>query len=229
MITLDYLNYPRLNSTFGKSVHFMGIDDLRHTNNKTIEKFLTYNYPISYKFNSRGFRDDEWPTDLSDVIWCVGDSFTTGIGVPYEHTWPFILQHKLGKRCIKLGFDGASNQLIRKVCLQILNNYESKIIIPMWSFFHRRHKDPWHMLQYDENLDPLQDYNLFLDCYREVNKINLSCKIINLLITHQSLSYELPEDINLFQTSIVDTGRDAYHFDYKTAEIYVEHILSKIS
>ena len=68
-----------------------------------------------------------------------------------------------------------------------------------------------------------EDLQVFNQCYEEVNYFNTKCNIINLLIPTQS-----PDNLNspIFHTSQVDFARDAYHFDYKTAEIYVEHILS---
>lgn len=221
---MDYLNYYKqhLNS------YFSGLDNLPRKDVK-IKNFLTYNYPISYKYNSRGFRDCEWPIDLSDVVWCVGDSYTSGIGVPQKHTWPSILQYKLSKRCINLGIDGASNQLIRNICLQILMEYNPKILIPMWSFFHRRHEDPWNLLYYNTNTSQEEDCAVFLNCFKDVNNDNFSCNVINLLIPNQPISCELSQDIDIFQTTTLDFGRDGYHFDYKTAEVYVEHILSKIT
>ncbi len=89
---------------------------LNYPSVKRPKEFLDYPYPISYSYNSHGFRDDEWPDDLSNVIWCIGDSFTTGVGVPFDHRWPNILQSKINKRCINLGIDGASNELIRNIC-----------------------------------------------------------------------------------------------------------------
>lgn len=40
--------------------------------------------PIEYRFNSRGFRDREWPENIKDVIWCVGGSELLGTGITYE-------------------------------------------------------------------------------------------------------------------------------------------------
>ena len=42
--------------------------------------FYSYPYSVSYQFNSRGFRDNEWPADIHNSIWCFGDSFTVGLG-----------------------------------------------------------------------------------------------------------------------------------------------------
>jgi hypothetical protein len=74
-----------------------------------------------------------------------------------------------------------------------------------------------------------EDCVTFLNCFEDVKKNNSSCKIVNLLIPGQPISYELRQDIDIFQTTAIDFGRDGYHFDYKTAEVYVEHILSKLT
>ena len=60
------------------------------------EHYSNYKKKVEYQYNSRGFRDHEWPEDLSDVIWCVGDSFTEGLGQPFGETWPCLLQEKTG-------------------------------------------------------------------------------------------------------------------------------------
>ena len=44
--------------------------------------FKSYPYSVSYQYNSRGYRDHEWPDDLQNAVWCIGDSFTVGIGSP---------------------------------------------------------------------------------------------------------------------------------------------------
>lgn len=221
---MDYLNYYDKKN---HNAYFSGMDDLNREK-VNIKNFLTYLYPISYKYNSRGFRDDEWPSDLSNVVWCVGDSFTSGIGVPFEHRWTNILQNKLNKRCINLGIDGASNPLLKNMCLQILKEYKPSTIVVMWSFFNRRHEDPWNLLHFTNSSDE-EDCATFLDCFKDVNTYNSSCNVVNLLIPTQTISFGLLQDIDIFQTATIDVGRDGFHFDYKTAEVYVEHILSKLT
>ena len=82
-----------------------------------------YLHPITYNYNSRGFRDQEWPdsmTELREATWCVGDSFTVGLGSPVTHTWPNVLQQTLQKKTINVSMDGASNNLIARKVLKIL-------------------------------------------------------------------------------------------------------------
>ena len=107
--------------------------------------FNSYPYAIDYLYNSRGYRDEEWPTQLNplkDAIWCIGDSFTVGLGSPVEHTWPYILQQQTGQRTINVSLDGASNNWIARCVNLIQKEIDPKNIIIMWSYVHRReHKN----------------------------------------------------------------------------------------
>jgi hypothetical protein len=102
--------------------------------------FKNYPYKLEYHYNSRGFRDAEWPEslkELQDSIWCVGDSFTVGLGSPLTHTWPNILQSKTNKRCINVSMDGASNKWIARKVIEIINKIQPKIIVIQWSYIQR--------------------------------------------------------------------------------------------
>lgn len=103
--------------------------------------YLNYPHKVKYNYNSRGFRDAEWPNDLSDVIWCVGDSFTVGIGCPLEHTWPYVLQQRTGRRTINVSLDGASNNWISRIADSILTQFPGASMVVQWSFLHRRELD----------------------------------------------------------------------------------------
>lgn len=105
-----------------------------------IDHFINYPYKIHYQFNQRGFRDEEWPNDLNDVIWCIGDSFTVGIGNPIEHTWPNILQTKTLKKTINVGMEGASNNWIARTALTVLSQFPTAQIVVHWSFQQRRER-----------------------------------------------------------------------------------------
>lgn len=115
-------------------------DTLKHC--LDVDYYKNYPYPISYRYNSRGFRDKEWPDDqhLKDCIWCVGDSFTLGVGQPYDHIWPQVLEKQQNERTINVSMEGASNNWIARRAEQILNKINPKILIIHWSFIHRREK-----------------------------------------------------------------------------------------
>jgi hypothetical protein len=103
--------------------------------------FRQYPDPVVYQYNSRGFRDAEWPDDLKNSIWCVGDSFTVGLGTPFEYIWPQVLQKKTRKRTINLSMDGASNNWMARRAADVLTIVQPSTMIFMWSYVERREDD----------------------------------------------------------------------------------------
>ena len=135
MILPDFVIPSRVNQRWSYS----GIDSLESCLDK--KHFASYPHDITYNYNSRGFRDAEWPTILSELqnaIWCVGDSFTVGLGSPVSHTWPNILQQTTQCRTINVSMDGASNMWIARKVLKILTQLQPELIIVHWSYLHRR-------------------------------------------------------------------------------------------
>lgn len=102
------------------------------------DRWHRYDHEIQYVYNSRGFRDEEWPQDLVNATWCVGDSFTVGIGVPLARTWPQLLQQRLQRRSINISMDGASNDWMARRACQIITTVQPRLMIIHWSYTHRR-------------------------------------------------------------------------------------------
>ena len=214
---MDYLTYP---NNINKQSYTSGMDSFEYRND--FKTAITYPYPIYYSFNSRGFRGEEWPTDLSNVVWCIGDSFTSGVGVPFEHTWPSILQVNTGIPCINLGIDGAPNRLIANIAKQVIKDYAPKYMAIMWSFPHRRYEAPWNFIHFS-NASLSEDLVDFRDCVNEVN--NLLPNIYNTTIPRLSLPVIENLNVDIHDYPLLDVGRDNYHFDYLTAEVVVESIV----
>lgn len=134
MILPDFILKSNQNKTYFNT----GIDSLYWCNDE--HHFKSYPHKIEYKYNSRGFRDLEWPDTLEELqnsIWCIGDSFTVGLGCPLPHTWVNILQTKTKKRCINVSMDGASNKWISRKAIDILQIIKPAILVIHWSFLHR--------------------------------------------------------------------------------------------
>jgi hypothetical protein len=62
--------------------------------------------PIEYRFNSAGFRADEFDSGPGTLF--LGCSFTLGIGISHKHTWAHKVSQGLGTACWNLGQGGAS-------------------------------------------------------------------------------------------------------------------------
>jgi hypothetical protein len=111
-----------------------------------IDHYKSYPWPIVYQFNSRGYRDEEWPQDLDNAIWCFGDSFTVGLGSPHAHTWPQQLQQQSGTRTINIGMNGASNNWIaRKIHEFAEAKIRPRAVAIHWSYLHRRETASWEL------------------------------------------------------------------------------------
>lgn len=124
-----------LSSRIGQNDQYTGIDSLKYCNNRN--HFKSYPHAIEYQYNSRGYRDQEWPADLNHAVWCLGDSFTVGVGSPVEHTWPYLLQQISGQRCINVSMDGASNNWILQKANDLLDQLQPDTIVIHLSYLHR--------------------------------------------------------------------------------------------
>ena len=134
VILPDFVLPSRVNQRW----QYSGIDSIEHCLNK--DHFQSYPYSIEYVYNSRGYRDAEWPDTLDELkraIWCFGDSFTVGVGQALEHTWPQVLSKKLNRRIINVSMDGASNDWIYRKINRIIEIIDPMIIVVLWSYTHR--------------------------------------------------------------------------------------------
>lgn len=186
VILSDFVLPSRINQRWTHS----GLDSLQHCLDK--EWFLKYPYSIEYCYNSRGFRDNEWPqtqTELQQAVWCLGDSFTVGIGSPWEHTWPYLLEQKLKQRTINVSMDGASNEWIARRAVNIFQQIKPQHMVIHWTYFHRR-EHPDHTLS-DESrrldhvrnaVDLLPQLDNFKHCVDQVEQHRGQCQVIHSVI-----------------------------------------------
>lgn len=165
---------------------YSGIDSPEYCQDSKF--FDQYPHEVRYDYNSRGYRDHEWPDDhqqLKDSIWCVGDSFTVGIGQPFAHIWPQQLEARTGRRCINISMDGASNDWIYRVCANIVTAIQPRDLVVMWSFTHRRELDKpdiddenrriWYSQDSTE-----QDRNRWIVLSNQLG--NLDCNVVQLTV-----------------------------------------------
>ena len=130
----------RINQTW----RYSGIDSAEQCIDA--QHFHSYPFHIEYNYNSRGFRDTEWPNNLSECVWCIGDSFTVGLGSPIDHIWPKQLEQKIHKKTINISMDGASNNWIARRFVDIKQQVNPKHTVICWSYSHRR-ETQWKKVQ----------------------------------------------------------------------------------
>lgn len=186
MILADLVLPSRQNQRW----QYSGIDSPEHCLDKS--HFQNYPHTVDYEYNSRGFRDYEWPHSLEELrnaVWCVGDSFTVGLGQPLAQTWPQVLQTTVGRRCINVSMDGASNDWICRRALDIASVVKPRNIVVMWSYVHRREfedlslDDEHRRVPYSEQSHE-QDVYHWIDLVRRI--YSTDCPVIQCAIPNFS-------------------------------------------
>lgn len=103
--------------------------------------WLTYPNDIEYRFNSRGFRDTEWPDsaqELSRALYCFGDSEAVGIGRALCHTLSGEIQSQSHHRCLNISALGTSNAWQARQARYVLERMPQARVIMHWTFLWRR-------------------------------------------------------------------------------------------
>ena len=151
-----------------------------------VDRKGTYPWPVNYQYNSRGFRDREWPDHLDDPIWCLGDSFTEGVGVPYMHTWPRVIEQVSDYATINISLDGASNDWIARRAIEILTIVQPRIMVIHWSFFNRRERpgpgSDIERMQWAVRSTVLEDTEHFTSKFFQVQQAQGNTKLIHTII-----------------------------------------------
>lgn len=182
-----------LSSRANQCWEYSGLDSIEECQDK--DHFNQYPYSITYNYNSRGFRDQEWPESIDDLknsIWCIGDSFTVGLGSPLEHTWPWLLQKQTKRRVINISMDGASNNWISRRTACIQKEINPVNIVVMWSYLHRRESNNQSASDEERRLFSINstdndDAVNFVDCIEQIKNKN----VIQLAIPEYSLLFSV--------------------------------------
>ena len=151
------------------------------------ELFTQWPHAIDYKYNSRGFRDQEWPQDLESAVWCLGDSFTVGLGSCVAHTWPQQLSQHSQCRTINVSMDGASNDWIARNACDVYDLAQPRNMVVMWSYLHRRERPDANMPALKRRLHSVrstmaQDFENFDSCRKLVQTHCANSNLIELAI-----------------------------------------------
>lgn len=233
----------RLSTRADQTWHVGGIDDITRCLDR--QHWQSYAHQVEYTFNSRGFRDEEWPTGVShlrDAIWCVGDSFTVGVGQPYNHIWPQVLAKATRQRTINVSMDGASNDWIARRARQIIDQLAPRSMVVMWSYVHRR-ENPDSTLADEDRLmfcdarqdsDSIDDHDNLRTCRALVQAAGtqvIEAAIPNFCVfgPHEPALYRESICRGIMMINQLDRARDGHHFDILTAESFVQDLLPHLN
>jgi hypothetical protein len=232
-----------LTSSADQCLTELGIDSYDQCLDKNF--FESYPHRVFYFFNSRGFRDVEWPENIGNNIWCVGDSFTVGLGQPFEHIWPQQIQTLIDDTVINVSLNGASNDWIARKVLYILKNADPKAILIQWSYLHRRENKNESLLDEQRLMhhDPADtdDVGNLLKNVLMVEKEKGNIPIVYSFIPN---FYNIKQDSNdneiiykhLVDNNVIffpnfdpiDKARDSHHYGEHTALMYATKYIQKL-
>jgi hypothetical protein len=192
-----------------------GMDTIKTCLDK--KHFKNYPYTVDYSYNDRGFRDTAWPDDinLSSSIWCIGDSFTVGIGSPFSHTWVQQLMVATQTRTINVSMDGASNTWISRKCCEIYDSIKPQNIVIMWSYLHRRELDDESLDDFDRKIHSTkatvtEDIDDIINCIDRVVKYCTETNIVQTIIPNWEVEYK---NVILDQSGWLEIRDDSWPMD----------------
>jgi hypothetical protein len=219
----------------GECTTGVGLDTYEQCLDK--EYFKAYPHNVFYFFNQRGFRDNEWPENVENKVWCVGDSFTVGLGQPFEHIWPQQIDNS-----INVSMNGASNDWIARKALYIIQNTNPSAVLIQWSYLHRRenpdHTLPDEMRMMQQDPSDVNDVGNFLKNIKLVESNKGLIPVVHSFIPKfYNLEKESTENLTIYRNldSIgaiyfpniepIDMARDSHHYGKETAVLYAKKYL----
>ena len=205
----------------------LGLDSAEHCFDKKHFK----SYPeVSYLFNELGFRFD-LSTLTERPILAVGDSFTLGLGVNVEDTWPSVLGQLLNTTVLNFSLNGASNDWIVRKTQDLLKFFNPRAIVVHYTFSHRRElaSADWHDDERTE-CNPLYTANENFKNWQENFNIISS---LNVPVVHSFIPnwHELSVDYTTLSGQIIppitmiDRARDGFHYGVQSNK----HLAQQIS
>lgn len=174
--------------------------------------------PITYKFNSYGFRADEFESPGSNVMF-IGCSHTEGIGLPYESTWAHIVSTSLKLKNYNLGLGGTANDTAFRLAHHWIDQLKPDLVIFLSG---PRSRIELHTIDNQiENLSIHADGNYTKTFMRHWagNAINCNMNYLKNMLAIKQLCNKnsikfLHEELRGVRP--IDTARDLQHYGEKT-------------
>lgn len=158
---------------------------------------------FDYKYNSNGFRCDEFTEPSDFPILYAGCSFTEGIGLPLNHCWPHYFSEELKQqpgyeKCNiplhSVAVGGTGLDFAADMIAKFAPTVRPKMIIGYFCNIYRREfcMQNYHLQQWFPNIDTLPQFKKELDrilsdqhyafyqAFRSIQTIDLVAKLLNI-------------------------------------------------
>jgi hypothetical protein len=88
---------------------------------------------ITYVHNSYGYREEEYDLTSKSNILCLGCSFTMGVGLKLEHSWPSILKKQFkDSNVYNFGLGGASSDTVVRILANVSSVFNPHAVFILW-------------------------------------------------------------------------------------------------
>lgn len=175
---------------------------------------------ITYRFNSLGFRCEEFTQDPTAMF--LGGSDTIGVGLPVELIWPEIVSKRLNFRCANLGINGGSCDTAFRLCHGYIDKISPKLVVLMTPPIHRieliRDQVIQNLFPIDANQDQylkswwVDDNNSVFNYEKNVLAIKMLCAERNIkLIVVDMDDLRMPCSNSSLARDLLHVGRVEHH------------------
>ena len=194
----------------------LGLDSFQHCFNK--KYFTNFPHAVNYHFNELGFRDIPIIKYSENPIIVIGDSFTLGLGLPVQLTYPKQLENLAQHQVLNFSLNGASNDWISRKLENILHHFNPMSIIVHYTFSHRRelNREDWtddeRTLCPLDSIDEQADFENWSMNHEKIKSLTKGIPTIYSAIPnwhHAKVS-------DLYCPRFLDLARDFFHYGEKT-------------
>jgi len=210
--------------------------DNLESNRHLLEKYKWLDKKITYKFNSLGFRCDEFTDEPTAMF--LGCSNTIGIGLPVEETWASIVAKNLNLKCANLAIGGGSADTAFRMCLGYIDQVKPKIVIynvpPVGRLELLGVNKFWESQIFLRDLDPKSDDKFLLRfaAYKSNELLNYKKNLygIKFLCMERNIKFLHFENYlsHFSLRACQDKARDLSHYGTMHNAEFARHVLSKI-
>jgi hypothetical protein len=200
------------------------------TQRPLLEKYNWINRRFTYKFNSHGFRSDEF--SLEPSIMFLGCSFTNGIGLPLEDMWTYQVATQLNLKHFNLGVGGSSNDVAFRMAYAWLPQLKPKLVVLLKPSHTRLEilSDNYCSTMITSRAIPRQ-LKQFYNWWASNDNNGLlnakkNCLAIEQLCSQQQIKFAVFHINQMMPT--IDLARDLAHHGVGTNKLFAQHILENI-
>jgi hypothetical protein len=203
---------------------------------KNSEKSKWVNVDISYDLNPQGFRAPDLESYLDQKISvALGCSHTFGQGLPYDWTWPGIVEKQLDHPLLNLGVCSGSSDTVARLLTNISSLYDIQTAYIFWPWKDRFEiYDSYDTLQRTSaNPDFKLEWVWNTDDIMSDNRLSKNKILVELLAS--KFNFEIKEwsyeevDYAIQQNKIeLSYARDGVHWGYTIHQKIAKKLLTQL-